>query len=207
MEGRVKVFLTDRRFGFVEFCEPGAEIVDQSIFFNGTGLVENVQSNDYVSFDIELDDERRPRATNVRRITDYAPVLGRRLHGTVAQFNDDGKHYGFIRNADDAGKRKRIFFHAAEVLPAEDGQTYEPIPGCTVEFEIGLRHEKPSAVGIVIVEWPALTFEERFAAAEELPLSVPEPVAVSSSVLSPATRHLSLQEIRKRRKSSAPLPA
>jgi len=104
---------------------------------------------------------------------------------------------------DDAGRNKQIWFSFEELQPLEDGLIYEPVPGCLVEFQIAIRRSNRTAANVSIVEWPVhqQTIEEYFADAEDLPLDVPEPVAVSqSSVLSPANRKLTLLEIRQRRK-------
>jgi hypothetical protein len=71
-----------------------------------------------------------------------------------------------------------------------------------VSFFLGRKTNQMIAAQVWIEEWPSEpTFEEQFAASEELPLDVPEPVAVPpSSVLAPATKNLSLIEIMNRRR-------
>jgi hypothetical protein len=55
-----------------------------------------------------------------------------------------------------------------------------------------------------VIEWPVhqQTIEEYFSDAEDLPISVPAPVSQEPSVRAPATRNLTLLEIRQRRKEN-----
>jgi hypothetical protein len=75
--------------------------------------------------------------------------------------------------------------------------------GCKVSFCLGQKFDRPIAAQVWIEQWPEsdLPFEERFAAAEELPIDVPAPVAVSqSSVLSADNRKKTLLEIVRQRR-------
>jgi len=205
MIGRCKIFLEDRQFGFLDYSSNG-ELFDSSIFFSGES--SGVRSGDLAEFDVGTDFEGRPKAFNVQRISrDVAPTIARVWRGRVRFFRPED-YWGLI-NVSNESEKRRIFFHGSEVQPADDAFWYEPVRGCAVEFSIAKRKEKECAVDVRIVEWPTReqTIEEYFESAPELPINLPTPVAAQSSVLSQATRTLTLLEIRQRRRTSVPLPA
>ena len=206
MQGRVRCFYEEREFGFIEYNEKGAGpgIFDRSVFFSLAGVLEStpLRSGDYVDFEIETDQENRLRATNVQLTTDTTCQLAQTRRGEIKKI-PSGKDFGFI-----SYKQQFLFFHFSEVQPADDGLLYQPVVGCLVKFEIAKRHNKLAAIKVRILEWPevtAPTFEENFAAAEELPLDVPEytvpiPKLAEPSVLATATSKLTLKEIVLQRK-------
>jgi len=205
MMGRCRVYFDDRQFGFLEYSTNG-EIFDESIFFSGDAC--SVRSGDFVEFDVGRDFEGRPKAFNIQRISrDVAPTIARVLQGRVRFYRPEDC-WGLI-NVSTENENKRLFFHGSEVQPASDGLWYEPTRNCVVEFSIAKRNGKECAVDVRIIEWPESepTFEEQFAAAEELPIDVPEtvlspiPNVVEPSVLAASTRKLSLIEIINRRRS------
>ena len=110
----------------------------------------------------------------------------------------ENKGFGFIRY----GRAQSVFFHVKDFLQV-DGVSPVPCVGCTVSFFLGRKSNQQIAAQIWIEAWPeGLTIEEQFAAAEELPIDVAEPIVAPQSVLAPATKNLSLIEIvnRQRRK-------
>jgi cold shock CspA family protein len=191
MRGQITFFDFKKHFGIVV-----AEVSGEQHFFSGRDLAEPVERNDWVEFDSEpnqiLDSTSDWQAKNVCRIECPPEFL---LYGCIHSFFPD-KHFGFI-NYETNGRTESIFFHCSDLLRI-DG--VEPIPceGCRVSFCLGQKTGRPTACQIWIERRP--DFEEHFAAAEELPLDILEPVVVSPSVLAPEIRKLSLLEIIQRRR-------
>jgi cold shock CspA family protein len=128
--------------------------------------------------------ERRPLML-FRSIARHNICFAARLLKSV-----ESRGFGFIRHGHES-----VFFHVEDILKV-DGQSVVPCIGCVVSFFLGQKKNQQIAAQIWIEQWPQeLTIEEQFAAAEDLPLDVPQPVVVPQSVLAPATRHLSLIEI------------
>ena len=207
MIGRCRVYFDERQFGFLEYSSDG-EIFDESIFFSGDSC--RVRSGDFAEFEIEQDWEKRPKAFNVQQISrDMAPTIARVWQGSVGAVRTKSARIDYI---DDDGKNWPIWFSLEELQPwPEDGLLYEPVPGCLVDFQIAIRRGNQTAVNVTVTKWPVpqQTIEEYFTEAEELPIDVPEPVAISTptaaiggqpSVLSPRTRKLTLREIHLQRK-------
>jgi cold shock CspA family protein len=192
MRGQITFFDSKKQFGIIV-----AEVSGEQHFFSGHDLAEPIKRNDWVVFDSEpnqiLDSTSDWQAKNVCRIECPPEFL---LYGLIHSFFPE-KHFGFI-NYETNGRTESIFFHCSDLLRI-DGVEPVPFIGCQVSFCIGQKTDRSIAAQIWIERRP--DFEEHFAAADELPLEEPLPVAaLQSSVLSPATRNLTLLEIRQRRK-------
>jgi cold shock CspA family protein len=194
MEGQVKFFITENAWGLVRDPETNREF---HVHIND--IVDRVplERNNWVSFDLASRKGRnQTSAVNVVPIDCPARYLRR---GTITRFVED-KGFGFIKYKND-GHIHSVFFHIKDFLQS-DGAELVPRVGCEVSFCLGRKTNQPIAALIWIEEWPEeLTIEEQFAAAEELPVDVPKPiVAEPKSLLSPATKNLSLIEIMNRRR-------
>jgi cold shock CspA family protein len=189
--GRVMFFRKENCWGIITDPETNQEYHVHINDIVGRGYLER---NEWVNFDVS-DHDGRLSAINVVLIDCPPKYLYR---GRVSKFVSD-KLFGFIsrEGGDD------LFFHISDVCLI-DGVEYEPVEGCTVEFYEGVKANRLQAVRVKIVAWPeqSFDFEHYFKEAPELPLEyAPAPVAAPhSSVLSPATKHLSLIEIMNRRR-------
>jgi len=191
MEGQVKFFITENAWRLIRDPETNNEYhVHISDVAGRTALERNA----WVSFDIASRKGKGTSAINVVPIDCPARYL---LQGTITRFVEN-KGFGFIRY----GRAQSVFFHVKDFLQV-DGVSPVPCVGCTVSFFLGRKSNQQIAAQIWIEAWPeGLTIEEQFAAAEELPIDVAEPIVAPQSVLAPATKNLSLIEIvnRQRRK-------
>jgi cold shock CspA family protein len=194
MEGQVKFFITDTAWGLIRDPETNKEY---HVHINDVVDRIPLDRNAWVRFDLASRKGRnQTSAVNVVPIDCPPRYL---IRGTVTWFAEE-KGFGFI-------KYKRgihihsVFFHIKDFMQP-DGVKLVPRVGCEVSFCIGRKTNQPIAAQIWIEQRPdELTFEEQFAAAEELPVEEPVPVAAPhSSVLSSATRKLTLLEICQRRK-------
>ena len=195
MRGQILFFDVKKHFGIVV-----AKSVGQ-VFLSGHELADPVDRNDWVEFEAEPNLVSGTTcdfvAKKARRIDCPPEYL---LHGIIVQWFLD-ERFGFIKYEHE-GQKHFMFCHANDFLRV-DGVEPVPVVGCKVSFFLGRKSGRQIAAQVWIEEWPGSepTFEEQFAAAEELPLNVPEPVPVSqSSVLAPKTRNLSLLEIIRQRR-------
>ena len=197
MEGQVKFFRTENCWGVIKDPETNSEF---SVHINDVIGRKHLERNEWVSFDVSSH-KGRPSAVKVFPIDCPPEYL---LQGVVVKwFHDDG--YGFSKY-EYGGHVQSVFFHANDLLQVNGVEPVVPCVGCKVSFCLGQKFDRQIAAQVWIEQWPESepTFEEQFAAAEELPIDAPEPVAApQSSVLSPGTRNLTLLEIRQRRKGIA----
>jgi len=203
MRGQITFFDFKKHFGIIV-----AEVSGEQHFFSGHDLAEPVKRNDWVEFDSEpkvpvRDSKIDWHAKNIYRIECPPEFL---LYGHIHSFFPD-KHFGFV-NYETNGRTESIFFHCSDLLRI-DGVEPVPCAGCKVSFCLGQKTDQQIAAQIWIEQWPANAdpsamqeVEQYFSSAPELPVEVPEPVAVSqSSVLGPETKHLTLLEIIQQRRT------
>jgi cold shock CspA family protein len=193
LRGQILFFDVNKHFGIV-VAESGGQV-----FLSGHELADSVDRNDWVEFETERNLVSGTTcdfvAKKARRIDCPSEYL---LRGTVVKwFLDEG--YGFIEY-EHGGQTQSMFFHANDLLRI-DGIEPVPVVGCKVSFFLGRKTNQPIAAQVWIEQWPEeLTIEEQFAAAEELPIDVPEPIVSPQSVLAPETKNLSLIEIIRQRR-------
>jgi cold shock CspA family protein len=194
--GQVLSFDATKQFGII------ISVNGERQFFSGHDLSEPVGQNDWVEF------SSKPNIMSARSRIDWVAEDVRRIefstndliHGTVVRWNPD-RLFGFIDYEVD-GQLQSALFHVRDLLKA-DGIEPVPVVGCTVSFFIIQRTKGPLGVQVWIEEWPESepSFEEQFAAAEELPTDIPAPVVSQpSSVLSARTKGLTLIEIMRIRR-------
>jgi cold shock CspA family protein len=191
MEGQVKFFIAENAWGLVRDPETNREF---HVHIND--IVDRIplERNSWVSFDLAFRKGRnQASAVNVVPIDCPARHL---LRGTITRF-EENKGFGFIRY----GRTQSVFFHVKDFMQV-DGVSPVPCVGCTVSFFLGRKTNQQIAAQIWIEAWPEEpTFEEQFAAAEELPIDVSKPVVAPQSVLAPETKNLSLLEIIQQRRT------
>jgi cold shock CspA family protein len=189
--GQVKFWIAEAAWGLIRDPETNQEYhVHISDIAGRTAL----ERNTWVCFDIGSR-RRRGKGTSAVNVAPIDCPPQYLLRGCVVSFVKD-KGFGFIRHG-----RESVFFHINDFMLA-DGVRQVPCVGCEVSFYLGRKVNEQIAAGIWVEEWPAEpTIEEYFADSEDLPLDVPESVVVpQSSVLSPATKHLSLIQIMNRQR-------
>jgi cold shock CspA family protein len=198
VDGQVKFWISGTAWGLVRDPETNREF---HVHLND--IVDRVplERNSWVSFDLASRKGRnQTSATNVVPIDCPPQYLHR---GTVISFVED-KGFGFIKYKRSIHSHS-VFFHIKDFMLAE-GEPVVPVVGAEVSFYLGRKVNEQIAAGIWVEEWPAEpTFEEQFAAADELPVDVPESIVAPQSVLAPATKHLSLIEIMNRRRREGSL--
>jgi len=189
MQGRVKFFRKENCWGVITDPETNQEY---HVHINDVVERRYLERNQWVSFDLSDRDSRRS-AINVVPIDCPPDYL---LKGTVTKYFPD-LGYGFVEYKHD-GRTQSIFFHCNDLLRI-DGVEQVPCVGCEVSFCLGQKFDRKIAAQIWIERRP--DFEEQFAAAEELPLDVREPVSTPQlSVLSAGNRKKTLLEIVRQRK-------
>jgi cold shock CspA family protein len=189
MEGQVKFFIAENAWGLIRDPESNREY---HVHISDVVGRISLERNSWVRFDLASRKGKGTSAINVTLIDCPARYL---LRGTVIRYVEN-QGFGFIRY----GRAQSVFFHINDFLQV-DGVSPVPCVGCTVSFFLGRKTNQPIAAPVWIEQWPEeLTIEEQFAAAEELPIDVPEPIVSPQSVLAPETKNLSLIEIIRQRR-------
>jgi len=193
LEGQVKFFITENAWGLIREPETNREF---HVHISDVAGRIALERNSWVQFDLASRKGKGTSAINVFPIDCPPKYL---LRGTVIRFVEE-KGFGFIKYKN-GGHIHSVFFHIKDFLLVDGVEPVVPVVGAEVSFFLGQKFNQQIAAQIWIEQWPAEpTIEEAFLQAPELPVEVPETVAESKSVLSPATRNLTLLEIRQRRK-------
>ena len=203
IEGWVEDFYPKRMYGFIRH-EPG-----NGIFFMFSDVIPDVVGRYFlkpgtpVSFEL-VKNRGRFRASNVKDESPELLEIDLDNYRETSYVADWRGGYGFLSRP----SGERLYFHrnkiitvGQELLKSWDGVD-DP---CWVTHKIGSAtdstgRKKFFATDVQILEPAEPSLEEIFLKSPELPIDVPEPVAApQSSVLSSATRNLTLLEIRQRR--------
>ena len=192
MIGQVRFFIPEKFWGILTSTDGRDIFCHGSEFQNG---VEPPVRDQWVEF-LEGTRHGKAQATSIVLI-ECPPEF--QCRGIVTRFDPD-KKFGFIKY-----EKREIFFHVSDVLLIE-GVEYFPVKGCTVEFYVGQKTNKPLAVNVKIVGWPPeykQTIEEYVLSAEPDHLEPqPEPARVEpqSKLLKPESRKKTLLELIQQRK-------
>lgn len=198
MEGQVKFFETEKRWGLI--TDPKT---NQLCHVHINDVVDHnyLERNQWVSFDI-LDRNGRLSAVDVVPIGCPPQYL---LQGTVVRYIED-RGFGFIAYESNS-ERKSVFFHLNDFLRV-DGVEPVPMVGCLVSFCLGEKNDRPIAAQVWIERWPVNAdpsaiqdVEKYFEEAPELPVEIPEPItAPQPSVLAEETKNVPIIELIRRRR-------